>query len=328
MISQKEIAEKLGLSRATVSRALRGDQNLRISEETKERIFSFAQKCGYENTKTVLLSHKILIIHKNSQFINQVDNAFYFSLKTGIEETCYEKDIEFKYHCISKLDELEDFADLVLIIGNHTLEDQERILRHPSFQNAHFIVVGKINFFPDSFNWVTYSIKRATKIAVNSVEDHQFDDYYYLGIEECYGVDKKYLEIAHYQRSLQSWGKDFTTTLEGDFGIEGGYKLMESLAQSNNLKNVCIFCQNDPIAIGALQYSKNHNIAIPDDLAIVSINGDQNCQFTHPRLTTVDLNPRIMGVEAVYLALHLLDSEINNVCKIEIQPCLIKGQSS
>lgn len=329
MISQKEIAEQLGLSRATVSRALRGDPNLRIGDDTKNRILKLASDKGYSlKTKQNPSFHKILIVHKDSHFMSQIDNAYYFAIRNGIEETCHEKKLNFNYLTISKLNQFETHVNLIIIVGNHTQHDQERILNHPSFKDANFILIGKTNFFPDSFHWVSYSIKRATEIAVNSITNRAYDHYYYLGTEESYGVNKKHLELAHYQKALLEINKEFTAIHEGDFGTEGGYRSMASLANENILKNACIMCQNDPVAIGALQYMNDQNIEVPSDVSIVSLNGDQNSQFIYPRLTTVDLNARIMGKEAIYLALRLLNNDLSKVCKIEIQPALIKGQSS
>jgi LacI family transcriptional regulator len=47
MVTIKDIAKQAHLSSATVSRVLKGDLTLSVSQETRDRIFHTAQKLGY-----------------------------------------------------------------------------------------------------------------------------------------------------------------------------------------------------------------------------------------------------------------------------------------
>lgn len=328
MISQKMIANQLGLSRATVSRALRDDPNLRISDETRTRIMTFATEQGYTFKPKVNPSfHKILIIHKHSHFMSQIDNAYYFAIRNGIEETCHAKKLNFNYLTIAQVDHYEDNVNLVIIVGNHTEEDQRKILNHPFFKDVDFILIGKTNFFPNRINWISYCIKTATDLAISKTLNRTFDHYYYIGVQETYGFDKNQLELSRYVDGLQNNNLSFSAIQEGGFGTDGGYESMKTLANHNTLSNACILCANDPVAIGALQFMNDQKIAVPSDVAIVSINGDQNSQFIYPRLSTVDLKARVMGQEAIYLAQRILNHETQTICKIELQPDFLAGGS-
>ena len=92
-----DIAEKAGVAKSTVSRALREDPTLSITEETKEKIFSVAEELQYKmkQEKKLKRCRNIAIVHKDTHFMNQIDNAFYFSIRSAVEETCYQKNIGF-----------------------------------------------------------------------------------------------------------------------------------------------------------------------------------------------------------------------------------------
>ena len=49
-VSQKDIAEYLGLDRTTVTKILNRDPRYSASEETKERVFRAAEELGYDFT--------------------------------------------------------------------------------------------------------------------------------------------------------------------------------------------------------------------------------------------------------------------------------------
>lgn len=48
----KDIAEKAGVSIATVSRVLNFDETLSVGDETKKRIFEVAEELSYKKRKT------------------------------------------------------------------------------------------------------------------------------------------------------------------------------------------------------------------------------------------------------------------------------------
>ncbi len=55
MVTIKDIAKQAHLSSATVSRVLKGDLTLSVSQETRDRIFNLAQELGY--TKHIKNKH-------------------------------------------------------------------------------------------------------------------------------------------------------------------------------------------------------------------------------------------------------------------------------
>ena len=72
-----------------------------------------------------------------------------------------------------------------------------------------------------------------------------------------------------------------------------------------NLPQACLIA-SDAIAVGFLQYLYEANIAVPEDIAIISINDDEIAQFVAPPLTTY----RIDTEEIAKTAIDLLSDQI------------------
>ncbi|AML47227.1 hypothetical protein APQ97_09260 [Streptococcus suis] len=76
MVTIKDIAKQAHLSSATVSRVLKGDLTLSVSQETRDRIFNLAQDLGYtKHLKNILR----LVVRKSPT--GESTYYFFFMLK-------------------------------------------------------------------------------------------------------------------------------------------------------------------------------------------------------------------------------------------------------
>ena len=116
MATLLDIATMAGVSKSTVSRALREDPSLDIGDETRKKIFEIAEKLDYKVKKEKLLTERptFVIIHKDTHFINQINNAYYFTVRTGIEEICYKNNIQFVFMPIGFLESFTKPVELHL----------------------------------------------------------------------------------------------------------------------------------------------------------------------------------------------------------------------
>lgn len=56
-----------------------------------------------------------------------------------------------------------------------------------------------------------------------------------------------------------------------------------------------IVCASDLIAIGAIQWLHQHNLRVPDDVAVTGFDDIAESAFTIPPLTTVHVHKQLMG---------------------------------
>jgi len=72
---------------------------------------------------------------------------------------------------------------------------------------------------------------------------------------------------------------------DSDFTVQGGYFTCGKLL--NGFDASAVMAANDLMAIGALHYAYDHQIAVPSRLSIVGFDDIKFAQFTQPALTTV-----------------------------------------
>ena len=101
MITQKELAARLGLSRTTIARAINNSSN--IKTETKEKILKLVKELGYEkNYVGSLLASKKKIVYS---FIVESKNSYYTEqIKLGIKGAKK----EYKHHNLEIIEIVTD----------------------------------------------------------------------------------------------------------------------------------------------------------------------------------------------------------------------------
>ena len=101
MITQKELAARLGLSRTTIARAINNSSN--IKPETKEKILKLVKELGYEkNYVGSLLASKKKIVYS---FIVESKNSYYTEqIKLGIQGAKK----EYKHHNLEIIEIITD----------------------------------------------------------------------------------------------------------------------------------------------------------------------------------------------------------------------------
>ena len=81
-----------------------------------------------------------------------------------------------------------------------------------------------------------------------------------------------------------------TRVVDSDFTVQGGYFSCSKLL--SGFEATAVMAANDLMAIGALHYAYDHQIAVPAALSVIGFDDITFAQFTQPALTTVSV-PRI-----------------------------------
>jgi LacI family transcriptional regulator len=94
------------------------------------------------------------------------------------------------------------------------------------------------------------------------------------------------------------------TVIEVDATMAGGQRAAETILESHTDIDG-IFAYNDMMAIGAMQVLQNAGRSIPDDIAIVGCDDIQVAAGVLPALSTIRIDPILLGGEAVQLLREL-----------------------
>ena len=105
-----------------------------------------------------------------------------------------------------------------------------------------------------------------------------------------------------------------------------GYNAVPKLLElCNNFDAIITYA--DQVAVGTIKYLTEKNMAIPDDIAVVSFDNSPESEYCTPSLTTIALPAEQIAEQTLILLKDNLDSE-KNIKKIQIPPTLVTRKST
>lgn len=328
MATLLDIANQVGVAKSTVSRALRGDPTLSIAEATRARIYDAAREMDYKVKKEKLLikSAGLGVIHKDTHFLDQMDNSYYFSARYGIENACLSRNIQCSFVPLGFLHHISPVLDGAVIMGNFEKSQIEEICMHTKGIPLAFI--GKINYRPRQMDWISYDVKSCVDIAMGYLLETGHRRVMYIGGKDVPGTPGEYHKLFYFRQFLAAHPEMVCQdVLEGEHGAQSGYELSRAWLQDKKELPQGIFVSNDPIAFGVLRGLAENGIHVPGEVSVISINGDGPGQSTAPPLTTVDIHTADMGREAVACLMEQLEGKRSVMKKVLFAPELVRRQS-
>lgn len=313
-VTLKQIAEALGVSAMTVSRALNDKDN--VDDKTRKKIVDKAHEMGYtpNHVAKSLVSSKTYTI---GVVIPEITHAFFPEVVRGIEEVTYASD----YH-LFLINANEDFerekkairalrskrVDGILISSSRTVENDAF---YKNLVNTDLDIV----FFDRCVENVDASCVRvndrasAAYITNHLIEEHNYTRLAHLSGPREVSIGKK--RMLGFRDSLEENGLEINEDwiITSGFREEEGRKAMkELLSKCTNEYPEAVVCVNDPAAIGAMRAIEEAGLSIPDDIAITGFTDDIRAPLLNTPLTTVHQPAYEVGKRA---AKKLLDT-INN----------------
>lgn len=328
-----DIAERLDLTAATVSRAL--NDHPRISKATKKLVLKTASEMNYQPNKLALAlkkgkSNTIGVI------VPYINHAFFSTVIRGIEEELNPKG----YHVIisQSHEEEEREVDIVKNLLNAQVEGILISVSRATKNTAHFDqIVNK------GIPLVFFDRKKE----VNGVSSVVLDDYRggYEATKHLIGLGCK--KIAHfsvdrsleiyrnryegYKRALRDNGiiLDEDLVLEIESNIKDGIKAVKKLMEQATPPDA-IFSSTDYGALGAINWLKRNGYSIPSNVRVVGFSNEPFTEFMDPSISSMDQSPLEMGKMAarVFLDQMINPGKVNMEKRMVLLPKLIIRESS
>lgn len=120
--------------------------------------------------------------------------------------------------------------------------------------------------------------------------------------------------LAGYREAFALAGRDpdQVMVLTGDYQQQSGFDLAaKALSGGVDDRPTALICANDLMAVGALEYCKQHGISVPEDLSIAGFDDLPFARLLTPRLTTASQPASDMGRAAANLLFSLIDHADN-----------------
>lgn len=303
----KDIAEALGLTIATVSRALR--DSYEISPETKRRVVELAKSLNYKPNPLAVG------LRKNRTFNVGViiPSLWYYynsAAVTGMEEILEQQGYSVLI-CQSK----ESYKKEVIQVKNLIDSRVDAIfasISQSTVNHDHFLAAQEagipVIFFdrtPDyeGFTKVVIDNKLAAKKAIQHLVERGRRHIAFLAGPQTLMISKRrYLgyEEAHHEFGLPT-NRDLI--INCNFIKNMGYEATKKFLQKN-IKIDGLFAINDRTCIGAVAAIQEAGFTIPNDIAVVGFNDEPTVQYLSPPLTTVRQPAYEMGKEVAKIFLN------------------------
>jgi len=332
-ITMYDLARKLNISIATVSRALQDDPV--VSKKTKKKILELAEKMGYRsnhfarNLRQKQTNTIGIIVHElNSNFIT--------SVLAGVEKITTEAGY-----------------DLIIAHSSESFAKEKANAKNLFHKRVDGLIASLAFDTTDLEHFQPYIDKGVPILFFDRVEQDGNNtvviiDNYKCGYEATkHLIDQGCKKIVHVTSSLKR--NVYSQRYKGyqDALCDHGIPLDEKLVIINDLSEKAgiesameilrmkplpdgAFITNDFVAAVCMRTLKEHGIIIPDDIAIVGFNNDAIGKLIEPTLTTINYPGMDMGeIAARNLMNHLKGvSNMHHTNTIIVRSELIIRKSS
>ena len=329
----KDVAYKANVSIATVS--LVTNNGGRISQETRRRVLKTIKKLDYHPSRSArgLASRKtgkIGFILTEEHFLRT--EPFYSRVFLGAEFEASKKDnyvlLATVNSSFKKNDPLPRFVlernyDGVVIAGRVPDALLDALLKY----KMPIVIIDYIPHMQD-FPSILIDNLRGGMLATEYLINNGHKNIAFVGGEISHPSIMERLQgykLALERANINN-GNGLVVTNDEYLSRQNGYKSAEILF--NRKKNVtAIFASNNATSIGVMQYLKDNNLNIPDDISLIGFDDVEADMLIDPPLTTIRVPKLEMGTEAVQLLRNIIETESTTSKKIIVPIELIVRKS-
>lgn len=325
MATIKDIAKKVNVSPATVSRVLNRDETLSVSSQVRERILLTAKELRYIPPKMRHASQsEELIIGVADWHIVRKDrhNIDIAQLDNIVTDMSVKESVRFvRMSDDEKIGQL----DGIIAFGNFT-DEEINTLR---MQSSHIVF---INSRQDSYEFDTIIMDYDN--GINNMIDYLVDrkDYrsigYLGGIYNADGVTIGMTRLTSLKKILKSRNMYCDNYFcIGEMSCESGREMALKIIESGDIPEVLIL-GSDEIAEGALEVIREHRLRIPKDVAVVIYKDIDTVKTKYPTYTRLDMLPGIVWTTSVKMLIEQIKENREDSMKVFLSTKLQLGDSA
>jgi LacI family transcriptional regulator len=325
-VTIQQVAEKAGVSTASVSRVL-NDSSL-VTSELKTRVLQAIEELGYYPNRAA--RHlRAGVVRKVGVLFADISNPFFTSVLAGIESALQQ-------------------AEYVLVLGNSNEDARIEQLHLNAFleEGVAGIIFAATTTEKERYQFVLQAGVPMLSID-RTVEGLKIDTITINNVDAAYHATNHLIDLGHKHIAFISGPENRTTAryrqigylqamkdagnlaprIEiGNFRQEGGYQAMRALIRSDH-KPSAVLVANGLMALGALQSIHEHNLAIPNEIAIVGFDDMPWVTSLQPPLTVIAQPTFEMGRIAARLLLDRIRTPENPIQRINLETQLIIRKS-
>lgn len=294
-----DIADALGVSKTTVSRALSGKG--RISKETIDKVHDYVEKYHYqpyggtEKTFAQKKTHNIAVTWSGDYEL--VEMPYFQNVLTGIVEVMSD----------------EGYDVMISLLVNDHIENLKRVVDEGKIDGV-ILTRTLVNDMPTRF----LKNSGVPFVCIGSSEDDEVVQIDNDHFEACRELTSALIHQGHKRIALIGGSSNhiITKTRYGGFvkafhdakvtldtsiiflDINTDKRISDILSYLLTVDVDCLICMDDTYALRVIDICKNEHIRIAEDLRIASFYNSTLLSGSEPAVTSLDFNDRNLGAVA------------------------------
>ena len=332
MVSLKTIAERCGVSTATVSKALNDHKD--ISEATRKRVRQVADELGYfPNAAARALktnrSYNIGVLFEEEAG-RGLTHEYFSGVLNGLKKqaeklgyditfinTCFEnRKMSYYDHC-----RYRNFEGVAIVCADFNEPDVVELM------NSELPVV-TIDYVHHNCTAVTSNNIQGIEELVKYIYSQGHRKIAYIHGQEGSTVTRD--RLASFYRAVDELGLELP---ENYIRTANYLEIQGAAEQTKELLNLpnppsCIIYPDDTSLIGGRNVIIKRGMKIPKDISVAGYDGTMMSQLLYPKLTTISQNTELIGEEAAKRLIGTIEKpKTTLVERVVIEGSLIPGQS-
>jgi len=328
-LNQKDIAKKVGVSVATISRVINGEEG--VSKSTREKVWKLLEQYAYvrDNNARNLRTAKSKTI---GFLISNFSNPFFISIYEGIETVCAERGYTIIIRNTNEnVQQEREAIDLFLsyrvagIIASF-VNPQESTLKKLKNYGTCILALDRQQKNIDA-DTVTMDNFSGASMQVDYLADlgHKRIAVIHGFLTDVVGQDRLngYLETMK-KRKLEILP---SYMLCGKYNEEEAYLATMQLMHLNP-RPTAIVTHNNMMCIGAYKALKDMNIKIPEEVSLIGFDDFNFSGYLEPSVTLVERSLEKMGEISCKMLIERIENEYAADARVVVLPAKLRINNS
>ncbi|MBQ3630559.1 MAG: LacI family DNA-binding transcriptional regulator [Prevotella sp.] len=330
-ISLKDLAQRLGVSIATVSRALHGSPEIgqemqrkvkALAKELNYRPNPFAQSLRKEAPKIIGVVVPNLVTHYYAAVLDGIEaeaqKAGYSIISANSHESC-----EAEAHAIDNFNSLH-VEGIIACLAQDTTD-------YTHFEEIRRMGIPLVFFgrtcLTDQFSSVTANGDEAAQQATQHLLDTGSRRVAFIGGPNHLDMVRRrkhgYLEALRDNRLPIERELVVCDRIDYDVALHNTLQLLQ---RENRPDAILAF--NDILTFAAFTAIKQLGLTIPDDVALIGFTDDAHAKYMTPQVSAIEDQSRLMGERSCQLLMRQIAGDTKVYREVVPQKIVIRGSSA
>ena len=308
-ITIADVAEALGVSKTTVSRAISGKG--RIGKETMDRVLQYIEEHDYKPNviaKGLAQSKTYNLCVVMPGDYDVVDLTFFQECLFGIQEIAG----IMEYDILLSICKTNDISSLERIISNRKVDGvilmrtfvEDAQIEYLQSKNVPFVTIGSSNY--KGVIQVDHNHKSACKELTSIILMKGMKKIALVGGDENHVVTQS--RLRGFREAYEKMGETIDPSmlflnLDNNVMID---KIVEEILER---KTECILCMDDAVCSRVLKKLREKHISVPKDIRVASFYNSSVLENNVPSITSLSFDAKELGMVACKTVLDVIDGQ-------------------